>query len=136
MALEPDRDQIEIFVDAIFRHATEGFVSVRAFFEDDVSKPFRISSAALSGGLRFLVDVAEDDSRRAAQFPKPVVFCPPLATFSNKDRAREADIAQGFALTCAMMQSRASSPAPPRSGFAKPNSGQEHLPARAPPHSR
>jgi hypothetical protein len=28
--LEPDRNQIEIFVDAIFRHAApEGFVSVR-----------------------------------------------------------------------------------------------------------
>ena len=28
--LEPDRDQIEIFVDAIFRHAKAGFVSLRA----------------------------------------------------------------------------------------------------------
>jgi len=33
-SLEPDRDQIEIFVDALFRHAgAEGFVSLRAFFE-------------------------------------------------------------------------------------------------------
>ena len=29
--LEPDRNQIEIFVDAIFRHAKAGFVSLRSF---------------------------------------------------------------------------------------------------------
>jgi hypothetical protein len=98
--LEPDRDQLEIFTDALFRHAAkEGVVSLRAFFEDDSLKPFRISSAALSGGLNFLVDVAEDDARRAANNPKKVVFCPPIATFKNKDRAREIDIAEGLALS-------------------------------------
>ena len=35
--LEPDRDQIELFTDAVFRHAgAAGFV---AFYEDD-DKPF------------------------------------------------------------------------------------------------
>jgi hypothetical protein len=98
-ALEPDRDQIEIFVNAIFRHAgADGFVSVRSF-RDDVDKGFRISPAALSGGLRFLVDVAEDDARRAAQNPKPIVFAPPLAVFSSKARAREQDIIAGLALS-------------------------------------
>jgi AAA domain len=98
--LEPSRDQLEIFVDALFRHAgKEGFVSPRAFYEDDSAKPFRINPASLVGGLRFLVDVAEDDARRAAGAPKSVVFCPPLAVFSNKDRAREIDIAEGLALS-------------------------------------
>ena len=97
--LEPARDQIETFVNAIFRHAgSQGFVAVRSFLEGD-DKPFRLSGTALKGGLGFLVDVAEDDARRAAQHPKPVVFCPPLATFTNKDRAREQDIAEGFALS-------------------------------------
>ena len=100
MTLEPDRDQIEIFVDAIFRRAADqGFVAVRSFFEDDDLKPARLSSADLRGGLRFLIDVAEDDARRAAQHPRPIVFCPPLAVFSNGNRAREADIAQGLALS-------------------------------------
>ena len=100
MSLEPDRDQIEIFVEAIFRRAaSQGFVAVRSFFEDDDSKPARLSSADLRDGLRFLIDVAEDDARRAAQHPRPIVFCPPLAVFSNKDRARESDIAQGLALS-------------------------------------
>ena len=98
--LEPNRDQLEIFTDALFRHADKrGFVSLRAFYEDDAAKPFRINLTALSGGLRFLVDVAEDDARRAANDPKPVVFCPPIATFVGKERAREVDILEGLALS-------------------------------------
>ncbi len=97
--LEPDRDQIEMFVNAIFRHASpKGFVSVRSFLEDK-SEKFRISPVNLSGGLRFLIDVAEDDARRAAQDPRPVVFCPPLAVFASKERARKQDIVEGLALS-------------------------------------
>ena len=97
--LEPDRDQLEIFVDALFRHAGDkGFVAVRSFYEG-ADKPFRLSTANLSGGLRFLIDVAEDDARRAAQNPAPVVFCPPLAVFGNKDHAREQDLLEGLALS-------------------------------------
>jgi hypothetical protein len=100
MSLEPDRGQIELFVDALFRRAApQGFAAVRSFFEDDDAKPARLSNAPLSVGLRFLIDVAEDDARRAAQHPRPIVFCPPLATFANKDRAREQDIAEGLALS-------------------------------------
>jgi hypothetical protein len=70
--LEPDRGQIEIFVDALLRHAgDDGYISVRAFHEGDSSKPFRVTPTALKGGLRFLLDVAEDDARRAAQSPNP-----------------------------------------------------------------
>jgi hypothetical protein len=100
--LEPDRDQIEIFIDALFRHAGDrGFVSLRAFYENDTKKPFRITPVALkgTGNFRFLVECAEDDSRRAAQFPQPIVFCPPLATFAVKDRAREQDILLGLTLS-------------------------------------
>jgi AAA domain len=97
--LEPDRDQIKSFAEAMFRHAgREGFVSVRAFYED-VPKSFRITPAALSGGLAFLIEVAEDDARRAANHPKRIVFCPPIATFMGKDRAKETDIAEGLALS-------------------------------------
>ena len=98
--LEPDRDQLEMFCDALMRHASaDGYVSVRAFYEDDGGRSFRISPTSLKGGLTFLCDVLEDDARRAAQFPKPVVFCPPLCTFANQDQAREQDILQGLALS-------------------------------------
>jgi hypothetical protein len=98
-ALEPDRNQIEIFVDAIFRHARTGFISLRAFYEGE-DKLFRISSVPMvAGNFKFLCDIVEDDARRAAQYPKAVVFCPPLATFSNKNNARETDIAEGLTLS-------------------------------------
>ena len=97
--LEPDRDQIEIFVDAIFRHAQAGVVSLRAFIEgsNDVFRktPIKI----ISNNLKFLCDAVEDDARRAAQNPKPVVFCPPLATFGNDNSAAEKDITEGFTVT-------------------------------------
>jgi hypothetical protein len=99
-ALEPDRDQIEIFVDAMFRHAgTEGFASIRAFFDDRSDKSFRITPAAMTGGFKFIVDIAEDDARRAANDPKRVVFCPPVAVFTNKAHAREEDLLRGLALS-------------------------------------
>jgi hypothetical protein len=97
--LEPDRDQIEIFVNAIFRHAKGGFVSLRAFAEgsNDVFRktPIRI----IRNNLKFLCDAAEDDARRAAQYPKPIVFCPPLATFGNDKTATEQDITEGLTVT-------------------------------------
>ena len=98
--LEPDRAQIELFVDALFRHASpKGFVSLRAFFEEDATRPFRISPTALTGGLAYLVEVAIDDARRAAQDAKRVVFCPPIATFADKTRAKERDVLEGLALS-------------------------------------
>jgi hypothetical protein len=98
--LEPDRDQLEIFADALLRYAgSDGFVSVRAFFEDDAGAPFRVTPTSLKGGVRFLLDVVEDDARRAAQCPKPVVFCPPLCLFGNKDRARKEDISTALVLS-------------------------------------
>jgi hypothetical protein len=97
--LEPDGGQIEKFVDAIFRHADpNGIVAVRSFLQHK-QKPFRSSPTPLTGGLPFLVEVAVDDARRAAQYPKPVNFCPPLATFTNKVQATQEDLLEGFAIS-------------------------------------
>jgi hypothetical protein len=97
--LEPDRDQIEIFVNAIFRHAQGGFVQLRAFVEGSNhifrKTPIRI----VSNNLKFLCDGVVDDARRAAQNPKPVVFCPPLASFGDNKTAAEEDIIEGFTVT-------------------------------------
>jgi RecA-family ATPase len=102
--LEVSRSEIEKFVTSMFRYAgTEGFVSLRAF-EEGNNKVFRINGAGLSGGLPGLIDAAEDDARRAANFPKKVVFCPPIAVFKDKDRAREIDIVAGFALSVELDQ--------------------------------
>src|SRR5262249_9186448 len=91
--LEPDRDQLEIFVPGMFRHCgKDGVVSLRAFFEDGGSKAFRITDISLKGGLPFLIEAAEDHARRAATNPKPVVVCPPIAVFAPTGRAREQDL--------------------------------------------
>ena len=103
--LEPDRDQIEIFADALFRYAgTRGFVSLRGFYEDDSAKPFRISPVPLTGGLKFVTKRAFDDAHRAANAPKSVVFCPPIAIFENDRKAGEKDIVAGLALSVELDQ--------------------------------
>jgi hypothetical protein len=105
--LEPNRDQIEIFVDAIFRHARgPGFVSLRAFYEDDSSGKAFITPVQFHGDRRlaFLIDRAIDGARAAAQATKAVVFCPPLAIFSNRGQAREIDIAEAPALSIELDQ--------------------------------
>jgi hypothetical protein len=99
--LEPNRDQLEIFVDAALRYrGTEGFISLRSFYEDDESKrPARVSWVSLKGNFEYLIDCAIDDARRAAQCPKPVVFCPPLCVFGDKNHAREQDVLAGLLLS-------------------------------------
>jgi RecA-family ATPase len=98
--LTPDRAQIELFVNALFRYADrKGFVSLRTFYEDDAGRPFRITPTQLTGGLSFLIEAALDDATRAANYPKAVVFCPPIAAFAGKDRAREQDVIEAFAIS-------------------------------------
>ena len=99
--LEPDRNQIEQFVDAMFRHrGKKGYVSFRSFFDDEISsRPFRIEAVPVKAGFKYLCDVAEDHARRAANEPKRIVFCPPLAVFSNKDHAAEKDLLAGLVLS-------------------------------------
>jgi hypothetical protein len=105
MALEPNRDQIEVFVEALFRHCNGGgIVSLRAFYENGAKDSFRITDISLKGGLRFLMDAAEDDARRAANDPKPVVFCPPVATFMPTGRARQTDLLEAPALSVELDQ--------------------------------
>jgi len=96
--LEPNRNQLEIFVQGLFRHCgKDGIVSLRTFFEDsdENDPPYRITATSLKGGLNFLVDAAEDDARRAAQHPRPLVFSPPVATFTSTSHAREKDLLEG-----------------------------------------
>jgi hypothetical protein len=104
MTFEPDVDQIEIFVNALFRYAPTqaplGYVSVRSFLEDGGTSPFRIMPAQITNGnLKYVLEVAEDEARRAANNPKAAVFCPPIAVFNNREQAREIDIVLGLALS-------------------------------------
>jgi hypothetical protein len=97
--LQPDRAQIETFVEVLFKHAGRtGFVSMRSFYEDE-SRPYRALAAGLSGGLAYIVEAAVGGAVSAANAHRPVVFCPPIAIFSTRKTAKEKDIAKGLALS-------------------------------------
>jgi hypothetical protein len=99
LRLLPNLDQIEIFVDALFRHASPGaFVSMRSF-EEGADEPPITLAAIRSGNLQFLMEQAGNYATVAAQHTRPVVFCPPLATFKDRKSAAEADIVEGLAIS-------------------------------------
>jgi hypothetical protein len=103
MTLTVARDQIETFVNALFRYADEGsFVQMRAFRDDidGVWRPERWRAEAINGsGLRHIVDAAADLASECAAAPEPVVFAGPVATFKIADRAAEKDLRNGLVLT-------------------------------------
>jgi hypothetical protein len=97
--LVPDRGQIEIFVEASLRHATSGhYLSLRSFFEDR-NEPLQIVPAQINGNLIDIINLTERMAGQAANNVRPVVFCPPIASFHNARSAEEKDIAEGFALS-------------------------------------
>jgi hypothetical protein len=103
MTLEPDRNQIEIYFNALFRYAgSDGYLSLRAFEENDNNKfAEKLWAVRLNGkGLTHAIETAVDIARRAANNPKPVVFCPLTAVFSNGLTAREPDVSAGLELSC------------------------------------
>jgi hypothetical protein len=99
-----DRDHIKAFVGMLFKHATgRHWVSLRAFFEDGAGRPpFKIEPIKLNGSLdafEALVDQAYLIAKLAASAQDKIVFCPPIATFTNAKHAREKDLAEGLTLS-------------------------------------
>ena len=93
-----DQEQIGAFADALFRYADVGsFVSLRAFF-DDGSERFQIRSHCLTDDTDGLAWAAVPLVNNAARQPRPVVFCPPIATFRSW-QADEASLVNGLALS-------------------------------------
>lgn len=99
--LQADHDQIERFVSALFRYADEGtFVSLRAFDQIDAKRPaFLTEAVQINGSLSPLIETATKAAQRCADNSQPIVFAPPVATFSNPDRARGVDLANGLVLS-------------------------------------
>lgn len=99
--LEPDRAQLAQII-SLFRHATAGtWVSLRSFRDkgEKNQKPFKITPHRLNGNLDALIDKAFHDAELAADCFEKIVFCPPIATFTNSSHAREVDLAEGLALS-------------------------------------
>ncbi len=97
--LSADTDQIQRFVDALFRYADErGFVSLRAFY-DDANEVYDIRAHRLTADTQRLVAAAAAFATEAARVGRPVVFAPPIATFSSSYGAAEADLQNGLCLS-------------------------------------
>ena len=101
VTVEVARDQLATFVDALLRHADQGsWLSLRAFRDDmDNEPPFDIRAIPINGDLDRLVSAVDQMARRCAAAQHPIVFCPPVATFSNRAKADEASLANGLALS-------------------------------------
>jgi hypothetical protein len=100
--LKADGPSISHFVDALFRYADEHtFASIRAFPDNGRKDetPVVKLGVPLTGGTWRLVRDAMRHADECANRPEPVVFCPPVATFSSPERAREVDLANGLALS-------------------------------------
>ena len=98
---EIDPEQIASFVDAIFRHASDGqIVSLRTFEDCGGSKPLNIHAVEINGaGLKPVTEAAVMQAQWAADHSKKAVFCPPLAGFSSETKADEAHLLEGYALS-------------------------------------
>jgi hypothetical protein len=101
--LEPDRGEIEKFVNALFRRVDQnGYISLRAFYDDDPGgkeRPFAIKPVSLKRGLAPVIDAAEGIARRAANAKRKAIFCPPLAVFANNKGAKQTDLLAAPALS-------------------------------------
>ena len=97
--LAADTAQIARFVHALFRYADpDSVVALRSFY-DDASSVHEIGVCRIADGLEALVAAAVAQATRCSQHPRPVVFCPPVATFAEGPQAREQDLINGLALS-------------------------------------
>lgn len=99
---EADREQIDSFVQALFRHADqETFVSLRAFYHERGKPPAKIQAVKLdgNGSLDRLAEIAATVAGSVARYPEATVFAPPLGTFADAKSATEKVLANGLALS-------------------------------------
>lgn len=99
--LSPNRADSDTYFSVLFKHAKPGtFVSLRAFAQKaGAAKPIISSVKIKSRSLDSLLDGAFEAAVVASKDPIPRVFCPPVATFTRPDRAKEQDLANGLVLT-------------------------------------
>jgi hypothetical protein len=92
-----NRDDLQRFVEALFRYADQGsYLSLRVFPHDRSKPPLLIKGVKV--GDRRLIDKLEEAALRAARAPAPAVFAPPVATFSNPMHATRGDLTNGLAI--------------------------------------
>lgn len=95
--LVADRDQIAQFVDALFIHSYDGFVSLRGFDADN--KPAGHWRAVPVHEVDQIINSATKIATQLANWKTTAVFCPPVATFKTERGAGESDLCEGVALS-------------------------------------
>jgi putative DNA primase/helicase len=102
MILTPDRGEIQLFVECLFRHAEQNtLISMRAF-RDDADGTWRARDwpiVAVNGSLDHIIEAAETFASECATATVAVVFAPPVATFRQGNKATEAALANGLAIS-------------------------------------
>jgi hypothetical protein len=99
--VQTDPAALAQFADALFRYAEpHTYASLRMFDDDDSKGPaVRALGVQIGDSLAALTAAAVDLAADAAASPRPLVFCPPVATFANPERATEEALANGLALS-------------------------------------
>jgi hypothetical protein len=102
MTLSVDRGELARFVAALFCRADpDSFVSMRAFYDhkDGFALYGDWQTVRVTGNDDDIVDAAEDLAKLAAGDDEAIVFAPPIATFTNRDKADEASLANGLVIS-------------------------------------
>jgi hypothetical protein len=98
--LQADIGQLETFLSTLFRYADEGtYISFRGFNQWDHGKPpilIQASSVTAMGPASLAVEAAVAANKICRMNG---VFAPPVAPFTNSDRARHQDTANGVAIS-------------------------------------
>jgi hypothetical protein len=112
--LKPSRGQIVVFAEALFRYAFHAGIAaknernedccilLRGFLDLEDGSAGIYTGVPLVAGIDALADRAVAAAWKAANNPKPTVFCPPVCVFNGKAwdvRAREVDIRYGVAIS-------------------------------------
>jgi len=98
-----DGAQLAAFFDATFRYADQDtYLSLRAFYDrgaGDKSESFFIYGKQIGDDLAAHGEDIAKLAARCTRVARPVVFCPPLATFAGPDKATEEDLRNGLVLS-------------------------------------
>jgi hypothetical protein len=98
--LTPDASQLATFHEALFRYAdSESYVSLRVFPDRGAKGGAAVHVEGVRAGAENLLTAAARVATKAARWIEPAVFAPPVATFTNAERAAERDLANGLTLT-------------------------------------
>lgn len=99
--LAADRAELARFVNAMFKYAAPGtFISLRAFTHSTDNPVMRNGVIpCVCVGHPELVTLIWHHATWVDNYHAPAVFCPPVATFSNNQRARDSDLACGLVLS-------------------------------------